>query len=106
MRILLISDEESAYLWDHYQPGRLDGIDLMISCGDLSPEYNSELLSALNASKAIGLSTTAANMLVPTKSVTAVIGVSSTPDHRFSGCGTSLGCSACSKTDCSFRREG
>ena len=28
MKILLISDEESPYLWDHYQPGRLDGIDL------------------------------------------------------------------------------
>ena len=43
--------------------------------GDFSAEYNSQLLSALNASKAIGLSTTAANMLVPTKSVTAVIGI-------------------------------
>lgn len=39
MKILLISDEESKYLWDHYQPGRLDGIDLIISCGDLSAEY-------------------------------------------------------------------
>lgn len=39
MKILLISDEESPYLWDYYQPGRLDGIDLIISCGDLSAEY-------------------------------------------------------------------
>lgn len=45
MKILLISDEESAYLWDHYQPGRLDGIDLIISCGDLSPEYLSFLVT-------------------------------------------------------------
>lgn len=39
MRILLIADEECPYLWDHYQPGRLDDIDLIISCGDLSPSY-------------------------------------------------------------------
>lgn len=45
MRILLISDEESPYLWEHYQPGRLDGIDLILSCGDLSPEYLSFLVT-------------------------------------------------------------
>ncbi len=45
MKILLVSDEESAYLWDHYQPGRLDGIDLIISCGDLAPEYLSFLVT-------------------------------------------------------------
>lgn len=45
MKILLISDEEASYLWDHYQPGRLDGIDLIISCGDLSPEYLSFLVT-------------------------------------------------------------
>lgn len=39
MRILLLSDREDAGLWDYYQPGKLDGIDLMLSCGDLSPEY-------------------------------------------------------------------
>ena len=39
MKILLVSDEECAFLWDYYQPGRLDGIDLIISCGDLKPEY-------------------------------------------------------------------
>ena len=39
MKILLIADEESRYLWDYYQPGRLDGIDLILSCGDLKQEY-------------------------------------------------------------------
>lgn len=39
MRILLIADEESPYLWDHYQPGRLKDIDLILSCGDLKQEY-------------------------------------------------------------------
>lgn len=45
MKILLISDEESPYLWDFYQPGRLDGIDLILSCGDLAPEYLSFLVT-------------------------------------------------------------
>ena len=48
MKILLISDEESPYLWDHYQPGSLDGIDLIISCGDLSPDYLSFLVTMAN----------------------------------------------------------
>ena len=45
MKILLVSDEESQYLWDYYQPGKLDGIDLIISCGDLKPEYLSFLVT-------------------------------------------------------------
>lgn len=43
MKILVIADEESRYYWDFYQPGRLDGIDCIISCGDLSPHYLSFL---------------------------------------------------------------
>ncbi len=39
MKLLLLADQESPYLWDYYQPGRLDGYDLMLSCGDLSPHY-------------------------------------------------------------------
>lgn len=39
MKILLISDEECPALWDFYVPGRLDGIDLIISCGDLKASY-------------------------------------------------------------------
>ena len=39
MKLLLIADEESRYLWDYYTPGRLDGIDLILSCGDLKQEY-------------------------------------------------------------------
>ena len=39
MKILAISDEESPYLWDYFVPGRLDGYDLMLSCGDLKASY-------------------------------------------------------------------
>lgn len=39
MKILIISDEESPALWDHYMPGRLKDYDLIISCGDLKSKY-------------------------------------------------------------------
>lgn len=45
MRILAVSDEECAALWDYYVPGRLDGYDLIISCGDLKAEYLSFLVT-------------------------------------------------------------
>ena len=39
MKILIVSDEESKFYWDYYQPGRLEDIDLILSCGDLKPDY-------------------------------------------------------------------
>ncbi len=45
MKILAIADEESKYLWDFYEEGKLDGIDLIISCGDLDPRYLSFLVT-------------------------------------------------------------
>ena len=45
MKLLLLSDKESPYLWDYYQPGRLDGIDLILSCGDLKSNYLSFLVT-------------------------------------------------------------
>ena len=48
MKILTISDEESAYLWDYYQPGRLAGIDMILSAGDLKASYLSFLVTMTN----------------------------------------------------------
>lgn len=43
MKILVVSDQECLALWDFYQPGKLDGLDLILSCGDLHPHYLSFL---------------------------------------------------------------
>ncbi len=43
MKILLLADEESRYYWDFFEKKKLDGIDLIISCGDLAPQYLSFL---------------------------------------------------------------
>lgn len=45
MKILTISDEECPALWDYYVPGRLDGYDLILSCGDLKASYLSFLVT-------------------------------------------------------------
>ena len=49
MKLLLLSDKESPYYWDYYQPGRLSEFDLMLSCGDLSARYLSFLVTMARA---------------------------------------------------------
>ncbi|MGM9629123.1 metallophosphoesterase family protein [Butyricicoccus sp.] len=39
MNILALSDIESKYLWDYFHPIQLKNIDLIVSCGDLHPDY-------------------------------------------------------------------
>lgn len=48
MKLLLISDEEDKYLWDFYRPGNLDGVDLILSAGDLKASYLSFLVTMSN----------------------------------------------------------
>lgn len=49
MKILLLADEESKYLWDYFDKSKVEGIDLIISCGDLSPQYLSFLATFSHA---------------------------------------------------------
>lgn len=39
MKILALADQECLGLWDYFDPRRLEGIDLILSCGDLDPRY-------------------------------------------------------------------
>ena len=48
MKILVIADEESKSLWDYFEKDKLEGIDLIISCGDLDPRYLSFLVTFAN----------------------------------------------------------
>lgn len=43
MKILALSDVESKVLWDFFKPELLEGIDVIVSCGDLDPHYLSFL---------------------------------------------------------------
>ncbi len=48
MKILIVSDTESNYIWDHFDKNRFKDIDCVISCGDLKAKYLSFLVSMLN----------------------------------------------------------
>ena len=76
------------YLTAPFSPGYGDW-DLTVQAG---------LLDLLTAHKRIGLTLTAGGMLVPEKSITAVVGISFRPEEA---CGQK--CARCKKTDCPFR---
>lgn len=48
MKILAISDEECASLWEYYTRDKLADYDMIISCGDLKAEYLSFLVTMTN----------------------------------------------------------
>jgi len=48
MKILLVADEESKYIWDHFDPERFKDIELIISCGDLQSSYLSFLVTMIH----------------------------------------------------------
>ena len=39
MKILLLADVECKALWDYYRKEEVEGVDLILSCGDLNAEY-------------------------------------------------------------------
>ena len=39
LNILCVADEEEKSLWDYYTPDKLTGVELIISSGDLHPDY-------------------------------------------------------------------
>lgn len=49
MKILAIADQESKLLWDYFDKSYLEGIDLILSCGDLKPQYLSFLATFTHA---------------------------------------------------------
>lgn len=68
--------------------------------GDFNILHQGDILRMLDSAKKIGLTMTDSSMLTPTKSVTAVIGLSeeNVPCHN-------KGCEVCEKVDCIYRRS-
>lgn len=48
MNIMAVSDTESKALWDHYNSNKITNTDLLLSCGDLDPNYLSFLVTCTN----------------------------------------------------------
>lgn len=80
---------EGLYLRPRFSPGY----------GDFSIEHQPMFVQMLEASKRVGVTVTDSLMLSPSKSVTALIGISTESESC-----TIKGCEACGKIDCEFRR--
>jgi len=88
---LIIKEENPGY----YQTFRFG-----LGYGDLPISLQGQFLHVLNAPKQIGLNVSSTDMLTPTKSVTAIIGISDTQEKCHI-----KGCEACEKKDCIYRRN-
>ncbi len=83
---------QGLYLTDRFSPGY----------GDLPIEIQPALCSALDTARKIGVSVSKSGIMIPRKSVTAIIGISKAPQKHFE-----TGCSDCVLTDiCKFKRNG
>lgn len=82
-------EEKGLYLRPRFSPGY----------GDFPLSVQKELLGGLEAGKRLGITLTDGGLMMPSKSVTAVIGIS--PVKGF--CRTE-GCEACEKKNCPYRR--
>ncbi len=49
VRILLVSDVEDPYLWEHFDADRFRDIDLVIACGDLKAAFLEFLVTCIHA---------------------------------------------------------
>lgn len=47
MKLLVVSDVESKFIWDHFDRSYFNDVGLIISCGDLSAHYLSFLVTML-----------------------------------------------------------
>lgn len=48
MNILAVADEENKWLWDYFDRGAVGNVDLILSAGDLDPDYLQFLVTMLN----------------------------------------------------------
>lgn len=96
-----VCDEAEARIVEQLKANEFLTMRFSPGYGDVPLEASSELLDILMATKKIGLSLTKSHMLVPTKSVTAIIGISNQKENRQKSCGT---CNLV-KT-CAYRKRG
>ena len=88
--IRCMAEEKGLFCRPRFSPGY----------GDFALEYQRELLQVLGAAKRIGITLTDSLLMMPSKSVTALIGLSE--QDKADG---SVKCMSCEKKDCVFRSE-
>lgn len=85
------ANHRSLYLRPRFSPGY----------GDLTLEYQRDFFNILECNKRIGISLTDTCLMYPSKSVTAIIGLSKNPNK---GCNDDK-CLSCTKTTCEYRNN-
>lgn len=103
----LCDESEPAIMAEAARGGAEPGAEIWLTMrfspgyGGVAPDESAKIIEALNARRAIGLSLTHSGMLVPIKSVTAVIGIADRPQKRYRSC------AACAAADdCPYRQRG
>ena len=48
MRILAVADDEDKILYDHFKKERVEGVELIVSCGDIRSDYMDFLITMVN----------------------------------------------------------
>ena len=82
---------EEQFMTMRYSPGY----------GDVPLAIQGDLLNVLNTQKVIGLTVSKSNMLLPLKSITAIIGVSSQKEKREKNCSNCM-----MHAKCAYRKRG
>ena len=84
------SNMNNEYLRPRFSPGY----------GDFSIEYQKDIISVLDAERKAGITLTDHLLMMPSKSVSAVAGISKTKTNCISS-----GCEMCNNTECPYRRS-
>lgn len=92
------ADEEQLKIQEHF--GMYTTERFSPGYGDLPLSVQSKLLAVLEAHKKIGLSVNAQSILLPRKSITALIGIQKEKSEKLC-----RGCNHCDKKDCLFRKN-
>ncbi len=96
-----VCDDWEKDIQQELKPGEFLTMRFSPGYGDVSLECQGELLTILNTKRRIGLTLTQTNMLFPTKSITAFIGVSEKEEKKEKNCG------ACNLVKgCMYKRRG
>ena len=85
-----IYQAKGLYMRPRYSPGY----------GDLSLTIQKDMLAVLEMPKCLGVTLTDGLLMVPSKSITAIIGLASVPVSC-----TSVSCALCGKENCAYRKE-
>jgi len=83
--------KDNLFITTRYSPGY----------GDFSIDNQAEILNVLETYKKIGLSVTESNIMLPRKSVTALIGLSEIRSPK-----QNKSCGSCKNINCNFRKDG